>query len=46
METVRGGGSSEMLDTLIAYQWQSLFGPFTEDPAKLARPSASADGGE
>jgi DMSO reductase family type II enzyme iron-sulfur subunit len=46
METVRGGGSSEMLDTLIAYQWQSLFGPFTEDPAKLARPSAPANGGE
>jgi DMSO reductase family type II enzyme iron-sulfur subunit len=46
IETVRGGGSSEMLDTLIAYQWQSLFGPFTKDPAELARASASANGGE
>lgn len=35
METVREGGKSEMLETLIAYKWQSLFGPFTTDPAAL-----------
>jgi DMSO reductase family type II enzyme iron-sulfur subunit len=45
VDGVRGGGSSEMLDTLIAYQWQSLFGPFTKDPAELAR-AGSTNGGE
>ncbi|MCC7078462.1 MAG: respiratory nitrate reductase subunit beta [Acidimicrobiia bacterium] len=37
LATVRSGGTSEMLDTLIAYQWHSLFGPFTQDPAELDR---------
>lgn len=37
METVRAGGSSEILDTLIVYNWLDLFGPFTNDPADLDR---------
>lgn len=36
LATVRAGGSSELLDTLIAYEWKSLFGHLTEDPSKLA----------
>ena len=39
MQTVRDGGSSEMLKTLIAYKWQELLGPFTVDPATLDRSS-------
>ncbi|MCL4242628.1 MAG: respiratory nitrate reductase subunit beta, partial [Dehalococcoidia bacterium] len=35
MDSVRNGGSSEMLSTLIAYKWQELLGPFTVDPATL-----------
>lgn len=35
LEKVRNGGISEILDTLIAYKWQSLLGPFTVDPATL-----------
>ena len=35
LETVRSGGTSEMLDTLIVYHWNDLFGPFTVDPATL-----------
>ena len=35
MESVRAGGKSEMLTTLIAYKWQELLGPFTVDPASL-----------
>ncbi len=38
MEAVRGGGSSEILDTLIVYNWLDLFGPFTTDPSTLSRP--------
>ncbi len=49
LQTVRSGGESEMLQTLIAYEWQSLLGPFTVDPAQLAATgagngSAAADG--
>jgi ethylbenzene hydroxylase subunit beta/complex iron-sulfur molybdoenzyme family reductase subunit beta len=33
IEQVREGGSSELLDTLIVYQWKTLFGPFAEEPA-------------
>jgi len=39
MEKVRGGGESEMLDTLIAHQWKSMFGGFTKDPSTLKRPT-------
>lgn len=37
MQSVRAGGTSEMLATLIAYKWQELLGPFTVDPATLDR---------
>ena len=37
MAKTKGGGRSEMLDTLIVYEWKSLFGPFTRDPATLER---------
>ncbi len=30
---VRAGGSSALLDTLIAREWKSLLGPFTAEPA-------------
>jgi ethylbenzene hydroxylase subunit beta/complex iron-sulfur molybdoenzyme family reductase subunit beta len=33
IERVRGGGRSEILDTLIVYEWKSLFGEFGEEPA-------------
>jgi len=43
LATVRAGGTSEILDTLIVYKWQELFGPFTKDPASLdRRPEAVA----
>jgi ethylbenzene hydroxylase subunit beta/complex iron-sulfur molybdoenzyme family reductase subunit beta len=35
MSRVREGGDSELLTTLIAYRWQELLGPFTEDPAGI-----------
>jgi ethylbenzene hydroxylase subunit beta/complex iron-sulfur molybdoenzyme family reductase subunit beta len=35
MTKTKGGGRSEILDTLIAYQWKSLLGPFGTDPATL-----------
>jgi DMSO reductase family type II enzyme iron-sulfur subunit len=35
LDTVRNGGTSELLETLIAYNWQSLFGPYTVDPGEL-----------
>jgi DMSO reductase family type II enzyme iron-sulfur subunit len=35
MAKTKAGGKSEILDTLIAYEWKSLFGPFTKDPAEL-----------
>jgi hypothetical protein len=41
LERVRDGGTSEILETLIVYRWQSLFGPFTTDPATLDRSPAS-----
>ncbi|MEW6439982.1 MAG: 4Fe-4S dicluster domain-containing protein [bacterium] len=34
---VRGGGKSELMDTLIARQWLNMFGPFKTDPATLQR---------
>lgn len=30
--SVRAGGASEIVDTLVAYQWHELLGPFTKDP--------------
>ena len=31
----RRGESPELLDTLIAYDWKELLGPFTTDPADI-----------
>ena len=39
MAKTRGGEKSEILDTLIAYQWKSMFGGLTRDPGKLKRPA-------
>ncbi len=38
MARVRNGEKSEMLDTLIAYEWKSMFGGLTRDPGTLDRP--------
>jgi ethylbenzene hydroxylase subunit beta/complex iron-sulfur molybdoenzyme family reductase subunit beta len=35
MEKKRRGESSELIDTLIVYRWQDLFGSFTADPAEI-----------
>jgi DMSO reductase family type II enzyme iron-sulfur subunit len=35
MEKKRQGESSDLIDTLIVYHWQDLFGPFGEDPAEI-----------
>ena len=35
MAKTKAGGKSEILDTLIVYEWKHLFGPFTKDPAEL-----------
>ncbi len=35
MAKTKAGGKSEILDILIAYEWKSLFGPFTKDPATI-----------
>ncbi|MHB8490891.1 MAG: 4Fe-4S dicluster domain-containing protein [Solirubrobacteraceae bacterium] len=43
--TVRSGGASELLDTLIAYHWLDLFGPFTSDPAQPVAGPAQSDPG-
>ena len=43
---VRAGGRSELLDTLIVYEWRSLFGPFAEEPATVDPPRPSAGAGE
>ncbi|MFQ5380164.1 MAG: 4Fe-4S dicluster domain-containing protein [Dehalococcoidia bacterium] len=36
---VRGGGTSEIIDTLIAYRWEVCLGPFTADPVEARRTS-------
>ena len=36
LATVRAGGTSEILDVLIVYKWQDLFGPFTQPPAEIS----------
>jgi len=35
MAKTRAGGKSDVMDTLIVYHWESLFGPFTRDPATI-----------
>jgi hypothetical protein len=42
LRRVRAGGRSELLDTLIVYEWRSLFGPFAEEPATVDPPRPSA----
>ncbi len=36
MAKTQAGGKSEILDTLIVYEWKGLFGPLQGDPAKIA----------
>ena len=38
IERTRQGQPSEILDTLIAYEWKSMFGGLTRDPGTLKRP--------
>jgi nitrate reductase beta subunit len=40
MAKTKAGGKSELMDTLIVYEWKTLFGPFRTDPATLQRPKA------
>jgi hypothetical protein len=35
MEKRRRGEPSELMDMLIVYHWQELFGPFVQDPAEI-----------
>jgi len=35
MAKTRGGEKSALMDMLIVYHWDELFGPFTKDPAEL-----------
>ena len=35
MAKTHSGEKSELMDTLIAYHWEELFGPFTRDPAQI-----------
>jgi ethylbenzene hydroxylase subunit beta/complex iron-sulfur molybdoenzyme family reductase subunit beta len=42
---VRAGGRSELLDTLIVYEWRTLFGPFIREPAAVD-PRAGRPGGD
>jgi len=39
LERVRAGGRSALLDTLIVYEWKTLFGPFGEEPAIVTPPN-------
>ena len=40
LERVRAGGTSEILETLIVYRWQELFGPFRNDPVQAGATQA------
>jgi ethylbenzene hydroxylase subunit beta/complex iron-sulfur molybdoenzyme family reductase subunit beta len=42
MDTTRSGGSSELMDTLIAYWWKDMFKPFDQDPGEIEWQSAAA----
>ena len=39
MERTRNGEKSEILDTLIAYEWKNMFGGFDKNPSGLERPA-------
>ena len=41
LQKVRQGGKSEILDTLIAYEWKGMFGGLSRDPGTLRRPVPS-----
>jgi ethylbenzene hydroxylase subunit beta/complex iron-sulfur molybdoenzyme family reductase subunit beta len=43
LATVRAGGRSAILDTLIVYRWQELFGPFTTPPAAVGARRAAGE---
>ena len=43
LENVRAGGRSELLDTLIAYEFRSLLGPFTREPAQIGASEANTE---
>jgi ethylbenzene hydroxylase subunit beta/complex iron-sulfur molybdoenzyme family reductase subunit beta len=43
LENVRAGGGSELLDTLIAYEFRSLLGPFTREPAQIRATESGAN---
>ena len=43
LESVRAGGRSELLDTLIAYEFRSLLGPFTREPAQIGASEANTE---
>jgi DMSO reductase family type II enzyme iron-sulfur subunit len=43
LATVRAGGRSAILDTLIVYHWQELFGPFTNAPAAVGSRHAAGE---
>ncbi len=36
LEKVRSGGTSELMDTLIAYRWHDMFKPFDRDPVETS----------
>jgi ethylbenzene hydroxylase subunit beta/complex iron-sulfur molybdoenzyme family reductase subunit beta len=42
MDTTRSGGSSELMDTLIAYWWKDMFKPFDQDPGEIEWQRAAA----
>jgi DMSO reductase family type II enzyme iron-sulfur subunit len=46
IDRARAGGRSELLDTLIVYEWKTLFGPFTREPVEVTPPPSqrAADG--
>lgn len=35
LEKKRNGEGSEVMDALIAYEWKSILGPYTRDPAEI-----------
>ncbi len=43
MEKTKSGGKSEMLDTLIAYEWKTMFGGFDREPSTLKDSNRKAD---
>ncbi len=44
MQKVRAGGKSELMEILIAKNWNGMFEPFSVDPAALHRPPVKETG--